>query len=374
MENKKVLFVATVVKKHINVFHLPYLQWFQEQRYETHVCARDDFNGEECIIPHCDKHFDIPFERSPLNQNNIKAYRRLKKIINENNYEIIHCHTPVAAMLTRLAARRARKKGTKVIYTAHGFHFFKGAPLLNWLIYFPVEFICSFFTDVLITINQEDYKLAKGIMKAKNIEYIPGVGIDIEKYKNIQVDKKAKRKELGVSEDAFILLSVGEINKNKNHEVIIEALNRLNNPNICYCIAGQGELKDYLKNKIISLGLQNQVHLLGYRKDINELCHIADIFCFPSRREGLGLAALEAMAVGLPIITSNVHGINDYSIQGITGIKCNPSSVNEFKDAIQKLMCDVDFRIKTSKNNKLLSQNFDINLVKEVMIKIYMNV
>ncbi|MTL19379.1 glycosyltransferase, partial [Turicibacter sanguinis] len=231
MENKKVLFVATVVKKHINVFHLPYLKWFQEQGFETHVAARDDFNGEVCYIPHCDKHFNIPFERSPLNKNNISSYRQLTKIINKNQYEIIHCHTPIAAMLTRFAAIKARKKGTRVIYTAHGFHFFKGAPIINWLIYFPVEFICSFFTDILITINQEDYRLAKKVMKAKQVQYIAGVGVDIKKFKNTNVDRDKKRKEIGVPEDAIMLLSVGELNKNKNHEVIIEALKNINNLN-----------------------------------------------------------------------------------------------------------------------------------------------
>ena len=154
---KKVLFTATVTKTHINTFHLPYIKFFKEKGYETHVCSKNDFIGEECIIPNCDIHYDIQFERSPMNIKNIKAYMQLKKIINENEYEIIHCNTPVASILTRLAAIKARKKGTKVIYTAHGFHFFKGAPLLNWMLYYPAEKICSYFTDILITINKEDY-------------------------------------------------------------------------------------------------------------------------------------------------------------------------------------------------------------------------
>lgn len=370
MKNKKVLFVATVVKKHINVFHLPYLQWFQEQGYETHVCARDDFNGEECIIPHCDQHFDIPFERSPLNKNNIKAYRQLKKIINENNYEIIHCHTPVAAMLTRLAARTSRKKGTKVIYTAHGFHFFKGAPLINWLIYFPVEWLCSFFTDTLITINQEDYKLAKKVMKAKKIEYISGVGIDTEKYKNIQVDKKAKRKELGVPEDAIMLLSVGELNKNKNHEVIIKAVKKLNNSNIHYCIAGQGDLEEYLKNKILSLDLENQVHLLGYRRDVSELYHAADIFCFPSLREGLSVSLMEAMCAGLPVICSDIRGNIDL-ISEDGGYRCNPNSVDDFQSGIDELVHNEEKIVHFQNNNLVAITKFSIDSVKTRMICIY---
>lgn len=157
---KKVLFVATVVKTHIMEFHIPYLKMFKEHGWETAVAARNDYeNPDDCVIPYCDSYYDIPFERSPIKPGNITSYKKLKKIIGEGAYDILHCHTPVGAMIARLAAIKARKKGTRVIYTAHGFHFFKGAPLLNWLIYFPVEWICSFLTDTLITINQEDYAL-----------------------------------------------------------------------------------------------------------------------------------------------------------------------------------------------------------------------
>ncbi|CUQ11597.1 D-inositol-3-phosphate glycosyltransferase [Turicibacter sanguinis] len=368
---KKVLFVATVVKTHINTFHLPYLEWFRSEGYETHVAAKNDFKNDElCVIPYCDVFYDIPFERSPLNLKNLEAYRELKKVIDTNNYDIIHCHTPVGALLTRIAARKFRKKGTKVIYTAHGFHFFKGAPILNWLIYFPVEFICSFFTDVLITINQEDYCLAKKVMKARKIEYIPGVGIDISKYQNVKVDKKAKRKELGIPEHAMMLLSVGELNKNKNHEVIIEAMNRLNNPNIYYCIAGQGELKDYLKNKIISLGLENQVHLLGYRRDISELCCIADIFCFPSFREGLSVSLMEAMCAGLPVICSDIRGNSDL-IDKDGGYRCNPKSADDFSVRINELVKNEDKKVYYQNNNLEAIKKFSIEAVKKEMICIY---
>ena len=137
---KKVLFVATVVKLHIMVFHIPYLEWFKKNGYEVHVAARNDYdNKDECIIPFCDRFHDLPFERSPIRKNNLQVYKDLKNIIDTEQYEIIHCHTPMGGAIGRLAARSARKKGTKVIYTAHGFHFFKGAPLVNWLAYYPAE-------------------------------------------------------------------------------------------------------------------------------------------------------------------------------------------------------------------------------------------
>ena len=308
---KKVLFTATVVKTHINVFHLPYLKWFKEQGYEVHVAAKNDFINEPCIIPNCDKYYDIKFARFPFSKLNIKAYKQLKKLIQENNYEIIHCHTPVAGVLTRLAARN--NKNTTVIYTAHGFHFFKGAPPLNWLIYYPVERFCARFTDKLITINKEDYERAKRFSLRKNgkVYYVPGIGINLEKIQNLKVDIKQKKKELGMSENTLILLSVGELNKNKNHETVLQALSKLKDKNFIYLICGRGVLKEYLERKIQELHIENKVKLLGYRNDVMEILKISDLFIFPSKREGLPVSVIEAMAAGLPVIASNVRGNRD---------------------------------------------------------------
>lgn len=224
---KKVLFVATVVKTHIMEFHIPYLKMFKEMGWETAVAARNDYeNPADCVIPYCDTYYNIPFERNPLKPGNLKAYKELKHIIDEGEYDIIHCHTPVGAMLTRLAAKQARKKGTKVFYTAHGFHFYKGAPAINWILYYPVEKWLSRYTDVLITINKEDYERAK-TFKAGKVCYVPGVGIDLKKFNAGYVNKEQKRKEIGVSADDFVLLSVGELIPRKNHEVVIRALSVL---------------------------------------------------------------------------------------------------------------------------------------------------
>ncbi len=308
---KNVLFTATVVKTHINVFHLPYLKWFKEHGYEVHVAAKNDFINEPCIIPNCDKYYDVKFARFPFSKTNIKAYKQLKKLIQENNYDIIHCHTPVAGVLTRLAARNS--KNTTVIYTAHGFHFFKGAPLLNWLIYYPVERFCARYTDKLITINKEDYERAKRFSLRKNgkVYYVPGVGINLEKIQNLKVDIKQKKKELGMSENTLILLSVGELNKNKNHETVLQALSELKDKNFIYLICGRGVLKEYLERKIQELHLENKAKLLGYRSDVIKILKTADLFIFPSKREGLPVSVIEAMATGLPVIASNVRGNRD---------------------------------------------------------------
>lgn len=308
---KNVLFTATVVKTHINVFHLPYLKWFKEQGYEVHVAAKNDFINEPCIIPNCDKYYDVKFARFPFSKTNIKAYKQLKKLIQENNYDIIHCHTPVAGVLTRLAARK--NKNTTVIYTAHGFHFFKGAPLLNWLIYYPVERFCAIYTDKLITINKEDYGRAKEFKLRKNgkVYYVPGVGIDLDKIENIKVDIKKKKAELGIQENTQVLLSVGELNKNKNHETVLQALSKLKDKNFIYLICGRGVLKEYLERKIQELHLENKAKLLGYRSDVIEILKISDLFIFPSKREGLPVSVIEAMVCKLPVIASNVRGNRD---------------------------------------------------------------
>lgn len=308
---KKVLFTATVVKTHINVFHLPYLKWFKEQGYEVHVAAKNDFINEPCIIPNCDKYYDIKFARFPFSKANINAYKDLKKLIQENNYDIIHCHTPVAGVLTRLAAKNS--KNTTVIYTAHGFHFFKGAPLINWLIYYPIERFCARYTDKLITINKEDYKRAKRFSLRKNgkVYYVPGVGIDLEKVQNSKVDIQQKKAELGIPENIPVLLSVGELIKRKNHETVLKELSQIKDRNFIYLICGRGILKEHLQNLTTQLGLENKVKFLGFRKDITEICKTADLFIFPSYQEGLPVALMEAMAAGLPVIASNVRGNRD---------------------------------------------------------------
>lgn len=309
--------------------------------------------------------------RSPLHRGNIKAIKEIKKLVKDQQYDIVHCHTPIAAACTRIACRKARKYGTKVFYTAHGLHFYHGAPLKNWLIYYPVEKLCAHFTDVLITINQEDYSRAKRKLKAKSVEYVPGVGIDVDHFANAISDRIAKRKELGIPVDAFLLLSVGELNENKNHQVILRAMAKLQHPRIHYAIAGIGDRKEQLLVLADKLGLSNHVHLLGYRKDVSELCRASDVFCFPSFREGLGLGAIEAMASGLPLVTSNVHGINDYSRDGLTGYRCAPNDVDGFAAGIKCLMESSDLRIAMGEYNQKTARKYDVQCINQKMISLY---
>lgn len=327
MRKKKVLFVATVVKTHMMQFHLPYLKMFQDMGWETAVASKNDYeNPADCRIPYCDTYYDIPFERLPWKPKNFRAYRMLKKIIDEGEYDIIHCHTPVGAMIARLAALAARKKGTKVVYTAHGFHFFKGAPLVNWLLFYPAEKLLAPVTDVLITINKEDHALALKKLKAKRIEYVPGVGIHTEKFREIPGLRESKRQELGYGGQDFLMLTVAEMTPNKNHITILKAMallkDRTEFADMHYLICGRGEMWDSLEQSAKELGIAEHVHFLGYRNDAPALYQSSDLFVFMSFREGLSVALMEAMSSGMPIMCTKIRGNVDLIDDGISGRFC----------------------------------------------------
>jgi glycosyltransferase involved in cell wall biosynthesis len=367
----RILYVTTISLT-MNSFFKPHIEMLVRAGHQVEIACND------CDLPldalyaqlGCGFH-QIDFSRSPLSPDNVKAYGQLKAVIDNGNFDIVHCHTPNASVITRLAGRKFRKKtGLRVFYTAHGFHFYKGAPMLNWLVFYPVEKICSRFTDKLITINREDYRLAKEKFHAGEVCHVSGMGVEISKFHNVLVDRIAKRRELGIPEDALFLLSVGELNENKNHQIIVRALARLNNPNVHYAIAGMGDQREPLLTLAHQLGVSDRVHLLGYRTDIPELNHTADVFCFPSHREGLGLAAIEAMACGRPVITSNVHGINDYSVDGLTGYKCDPGSEEQFADAIRKMLDPENVR-KMGEHNAQAVFQYDTANISAAMKRIY---
>ena len=369
MKSKRVLFIATVVKTHIMTFHIPYLKMFKEMGYETVVAARNDYENKcDCNIPYCDRFYDIPFQREPFNYENLKCYKQLKSIIDEGDFSIVHCHTPVGGVLGRLAARNARKKGARIIYTAHGFHFYKGAPIKNWLLFYPAEKLCAHFTDVLITINKEDYLLAQKKMKAKCVKYVPGVGVDLNKFGKSTVDKATKRRELGVPEDSLVILSVGELTPGKNHETAIRAVADID---AYYLIAGDGVLRQHLQSKIDELGVNNKVKLLGYRRDVADLCKAADIFVFPSFREGLPVAVMEAMASGLPCVVSKIRGNTDLLENTDGGFLCDPKDASEFAEKLKILASDAKMREEMGRNNLDGIQAFSIETVTDEMRKIY---
>ena len=375
---KKVLFTATVVKTHIMEFHIPYLKMFQEMGWQTAVAARNDYEDPaDCHIPFCDTYYDIPFERLPWKKDNVKAYRELKAILDREHFDIIHCHTPVGAMITRLAARDARKRGTKVIYTAHGFHFFKGAPLVNWLMFFPAEWLLAPLTDVLVTINREDYAFARKRIHAKRIEYVPGVGVDTAKFHVGSVDRAEKRRELGLGEQDFLILTVAEMTKNKNHSTVLKALSLLKDTpefeKMVYLICGRGEQRDALEAEAEALGIREHVRFLGYRHDVPELCQCSDMFAFMSFREGMPVALMEAMSCGLPAVCSKIRGNTDLIEDGVDGLfaENTPQGVAQ---AILKLYRDPALREKLGTAAARTVSRFDAVQVQRKMKEIYLSV
>ncbi len=365
----KILYVTTISLT-MNSFFKPHIEMLVNEGHHVDLACnyRDLALDTLYATLGCDS-FQIDFSRSPLSPNNIKAYSQLSEVIKKGKYDIVHCHTPNASVITRLVCKRLRKRsGLKVFYTAHGFHFYKGAPMLNWLIYYPIEKICSRYTDKLITINGEDYELANNKFRAKEVCYVPGVGIDLSKFANVQVDKKSKRREIGVPEEAIVLISVGELNENKNHQLIIRAVASLGDPNVHYVIAGLGDKKDYLLQLSKELGVAEQVHLLGYREDIPELNYASDIFCFPSIREGLPVALIEAMSCGLPVLCSRIRGNTDL-INDSGGKLFDKSSSDDFLNALKfVLKNDKENMGNYNKNN---AQKYSVEENLRVMCKLY---
>lgn len=362
----KILYVTTISNT-VNAFLIPHIKMLADSGHQVDVAFKIEQEVKEEIHNIGCKIYNINFNRNPLKKENYRAYSELKKLVEREKYDIVHCHTPVASLCTRLACRNI--KDTRVFYTAHGFHFYKGAPIKNWLIYYSIEKLLSRYTDTIITINKEDYERAKTFY-AKRVEYIPGVGLDLKKF-NRKVDKKEKRKELGIKEDDFLILSVGELNKNKNHEIVIRAIAKSNNINIKYIICGVGSLKEYLENLIKKLGLENQVQLLGYRKDIVELNKISDLFVFPSKREGLPVSVMEAMASGLPVIASNIRGNRDLIDNKKGGYLFESNNEKELLYYLNKIIVNTKKIKEFSKYNKEKIKIFEeSNILKEIN-KIY---
>lgn len=375
----KALIVASVASM-IQQFNMHNIQLLLDQGYIVDVVCNckegntiSDEKVKEMVRELAEKGVSVTHVPIPRKIYDIKgifnSIKQIRKMCKKEKYALMHCQSPIGSVVARAAALKARKNGMKVIYTAHGFHFYKGAPKKNWIIFYPIEKVFSYVTDVLITINKEDYTFAKKYMNAKQVEYLPGVGIDTEKFWLENFDEETKRAELGITKNDLMILSVGELNKNKNQEVIIRAIAKLNDSRIHYFIAGKGNKEEYLRNLAKNLGVNLQ--LLGYRADIIELLNTADIFVLPSIREGLSVALMEAMAVGLPCIASRIRGNVDLIEEGKGGYLCEPDDVDGFKNRIGKLIFESEKKTEFSKFNRERITSFDIKEINDKMKLIY---
>ena len=381
---KKALIVASVASM-IDQFNMPNIALLTELGYKVEV-ACNFLEGSTCSDERIAKlrarlddmgvpnhHVDISRRVTDLSRN-LGAYKTLKKLIDDGGFDLIHCHSPIGGLICRLAGRAARRRGTVMMYTAHGFHFYRGAPKKNWLLYYPIEKFCSRMTDVLLTINGEDFEYAERKMKAKRNVYIPGVGIDLGRFA-VQATADAivaKRAEIGVPEDAFLLISVGELNVNKNHEVILRALSQIGDEKIHYAMVGRGDLEEYHRGLISELGLEEKVHMLGFREDVAELYAAADVCMFPSIREGLGVAAIEGLAAGLPLIAADNRGTRDYAIVGKGAYVCRHDDVSSFAEAIKSAKSSSDLKAMGEFNREYVKK-YDVAHVMEMMREIYGN-
>ena len=368
----KILFISNIsnrissfVTASISAAHNLNIDFYQTANWQSSTQEQIFADEQEYDI----KIRSVPISRNPFAAANLMAYKELAELIKQEKIDYIHCNTPVGGLLGRLVGKRCKVK--KVIYQAHGFHFYKGAPLLNWLLYYPVEKWLARYTDALLTINQEDYALAKRKMKLRNggkVYYVPGVGVDSHKFGNATIDKAAKRRELGIPEDAVLLLSVGELNNNKNHETVLRAIA---DTDMYYIIAGQGELQQYLENLLEAQNLHGRVKLLGFRSDVKELYEAADIFAFPSFREGLSLSVMEAMASGLPCVASRIRGNTDLLENTEGGFLCDPHDASEFAEKLNLLAANAALREKMGSTNRIAIQKFSTENIIQEMQNIY---
>ncbi|RDW20401.1 glycosyltransferase family 4 protein [Oceanobacillus chungangensis] len=366
----KILFCATV-DYHFKAFHLPYMKWFKEQGWEVDVAASGNMD-----LPFTDNKYHIDIQRSPFHQSNIHAYKQLKRIIDQNDYSIIHCHTPLGGVLARLAARQVRKKGTKVIYTAHGFHFCKGAPLLNWLTYYPIEKYLSRYTDSLITINEEDYQLAKKHrFKAGMIEHVHGVGVDTEKFKPIDETNKAEiKKSLGYQADDFLLFYAAEFNKNKNQQLLLRVMALIKDemPNAKLLLAGEGPLIESCRKLTRDLGISHMVDFLGFRKDIDQLLPMCDVAVGSSHREGLPVNIMEAMACGLPVVAVDNRGHRELVSNNSNGWIIPNLDVVEFAYKVMQLSKREDIGNKFGVNGRnIVIEKYSVDKILQENKRIY---
>lgn len=313
----------------------------------------------------------IPFVRRSFIRN-VKAVKAYRKLLKEQNFSLIHCHTETGGLITRLAAPKKLCKSAYIIFTPHGFSFYKNAPLRSWFLYYPVERLISGYMDELISINQEDYVISEKF-KSRKKTYIPGVGLNTRLFTDAAADRTAKRAELGVPENALLLLSVGELSKWKNHQIILKTIAAIKNPNLYFVVCGCGKLEKKLKKAAARYKIEKHVVFAGFRCDMPQVYKAADIFAFPSFHEGLPVALMEAMASGLPVVCSAIRGNNDLIKNNRGGYLLKPDDKSGFRKAIRQLAEDPALRLRMGKVNQASVKQYDAERVRVLMETIYKN-
>lgn len=383
--------IVTRVSGFVPQFEMNHVRLLQQMGYEVHYAANFDMvvygkdntrlEGTGIICHH------IPFCRSPFSPKVLSSYRQLRQLIVSGHFDLIHCHMPMTGVVTRLAAqsvRRKTKRRTPVIYTAHGFHFYSGAPIKNWLYYVPERWLAR-YTDCLITMNEEDYERARTFPVRGRAEKIPGVGIEVGEMPDdlassaSQGDRTAShaeirkriREELGLSESDYVLVSVGELTVRKNHRKILEMLNEWEDNTVKYIICGSGPLQEELRSFVSEHHLEKRVVFPGYCENISEMLAAADCFLFPSLQEGLPMAVMEAMRAGLPVIAKKIRGNVDLIEDGSGGILVTNGDAAEYRDAVMQLKNAEERSRQMGEWNRRRIQEFSVSEVIKKMHEIY---
>ena len=372
---KKLLYI-TNISRGVSSFSVAAVRATEDLGVEFHLAGNFDGTTKESLRKN-EKEYgvklhQIDFIRTPYDLRNIKAYKQLVQLMKREKFDAIHCNTPIGGVLGRLAGKKCKVR--KIIYQAHGFHFYKGASKKNWLIYYPIEKWLAKYTDALITINNEDYELAKSKFQLRHngkVYYVPGVGIDLSQYDLSDGIREKKRTELGLKETDFALISMGDLIERKNYSVAIKAMSKISDLNIHYFICGKGPEEAKLIKLSEELGLRKRVHFLGYRNDIKELLKAADAFLFTSKQEGLARSLMEAMASGLPCVVSNIRGNTDLLENTNSGFLCEATDVLAYTKKIKKLANYETVRKTMGKNSLVAIQKFNMETVEIAVSKVY---
>ncbi len=366
----KVLFLSTVYT-HLASFHIPFMQLLQNKGYEVHAAASPDEGRKEEVEAIGVRCWEISFSRSPYSHKNWRSFRELGRLFETHRFDLIHVHTPVAGFLGRYLAR-ATGQGP-VLYTAHGFHFYRGAPLRNWLLYYPAERMAARWTDGLIVMNREDYEnaLKMGFRPGDNLFYVHGVGVDVEKFAGgtggINI-----REKLGLSKKDVVVTCVAEFSAVKNHAFLLEAWSRFiaRAKNAFLWLAGDGSLRPYYERLVLEKGIE-RVYFLNYCRDIPQLLRETDIFVLVSKREGLPRSLMEAMAAGKPVVASNVRGNRDLVEHGKTGFLVELGDVNGLVDYLEMLARDENLRQSLGNAGRVKIEDYSLDKVLDEMEAIY---
>ena len=352
----------------------PCLKAALDMGYEVYLGTnRDDPEELACELPV--KKFDSHTYRSlTAFSDNKTAYRNLCRVMDGAEISAIHCNTPIGGMIGRLCAKKYRVE--KVIYTAHGFHFYKGAPLFNRTILKWAEQLMAHWTDAIITMNREDFEAAKKfrLRRGGKVYLVHGVGITLADYEGVSSCREDKRRELGLAQDDIALISMGDLVPRKNYPVAIEAIAKANNPHLHYFICGRGQELENLKQLAADLGVSDQIHFFGFRTDVKELLAASDIFLFTTKQEGLPRSMMEAMASGLPCVVSAIRGNVDLIENGKGGYLCPSGDVDSFAKAIAEIAEHPELREQMKAYNLERIREFDVSVVEKEIRAIYREV